>query len=173
MIRKIAPTAALVLLVSACAYTYLLEIPETRTQSAAGVTDISVESKNGRIAIAGTGDTTINMYITRVAWGRNEEDARKAIANVVVTNSLVGSELQLKAEMPAGNRNYGASFQVISPPAVGLTLATNNSEITVSSMTRSVTATTTNGRIGLTGTRGPAVLNTTNGEISVLVHEGS
>lgn len=173
MTRTLLKAACLTLLVAACVYTYRLEVPETRSHSAGGITDISVTTRNGRIAIAGTADTTVNISIVRVAYGRNEEDARKAVANVVVTNSLVGSELQLKAEMPGGNRNYGASFQVSAPPAIGLVLATTNGEVTASGMTRSVSATTSNGRIGLTDTRGPASLNTTNGTIEVAVHRGS
>lgn len=173
MIRTTTRIALVGLLAVACVYTYRLEVPETRSHSAGGITDISATTKNGRIAVAGTGDTAVNIAIVRVAYGRNEEDARKAIANVIVTNSLVGSELQLKAEMPGGNRNYGASFQVSSPPAVGLVLATTNGEITAAGMTRSISATTTNGRIGLTDTRGPASLSTTNGTIEVAVHRGS
>jgi hypothetical protein len=173
MTRTLTRAFLVALLALACIYTYRLEVPETRSHSAGGITDISATTKNGRIAIAGTGDTAVNISIVRVAYGRNEEDARKAIANVVVTNSLVGSQLQLNAEMPGGNRNYGASFQVSSPPAVGLVLATTNGEVTATSMTSGVSATTTNGRIGLTDTRGAASLNTTNGAVEVAVHRGS
>jgi len=173
MIRTLTRVACLVLLVAGCVYTYRLEVPETRSQSAAGISAMSITTKSGRIAVAGTADTVITASIVRVAYGRNEEDARKAVANVVITSAVVGDELQLKAEMPGGNRNYGASFQVSTPPAVSLVLATSNGEISVTGVTRDISATTSNGRIGLTDNRGAASLSTSNGEIEVAVHRGA
>jgi hypothetical protein len=160
------------LLVMACVYTYKLEAPETRVYPAAGIARLSASSRNGKITVTSVSDTLISATITRQAYGRNREDAEKAIANVVISDPVVGDEQQLKAEMPGGNRNYGASFQISAPAATGLTLATSNSEVTVTGMTEGISATTSNGRIGLTDTRGAASLATSNAAVEVAVHRG-
>jgi len=170
--KRLAGALAALLLVMACVYTYKLEAPETRSYPASGIARLSASSKNGKVTVADVSDTLISATITRQAYGRNKADAEKAIANVVISDPVVGNEQQLKADMPGGNRNYGASFEISCPAATGLALATSNSEVTVTGMTGGISATTSNGRIGLTDTRGAASLVTSNAAVDVAVHRG-
>ncbi len=75
--------------VSGCFFSYVLEVPETRTWLAAeGITKIAVTTPNGTISVSSTADTTTTALITRSSSGLNREDARKYIDNVTVTGNV-------------------------------------------------------------------------------------
>ena len=170
-VRTILP---LFLLLVACLYTFRFESPETRSWPAKSVARISAQTVNGRVDVTSAADTLIFAGITRYAYGRNHDDAEKALVNVVVSDTIIGSELRLVASMPtSGSRPYGASFAISAPESTGLDLNATNGGITVDGIAGSINAGTTNGKISLTDTRGAAVLGTTNGEITTSGHSGS
>ena len=108
------------LLAVACLYTYKLEVPETHTYAAAGINRVTVTTENGAVSVAESTATVIRVDVLKYAYGRNREDAEKAIANVVYSDTIVGGELKAKVEMPSGNRPYGASFTVSAPDTTNL-----------------------------------------------------
>ena len=160
------------LLAVACLYTYKLEVPETHTYAAAGINGISVTTENGAVSVAESAATVITVNVLKHAYGRDQEDAEKAIANVVYSGTIVGDELRVKAEMPSGSRPYGAAFTISTPVTTAVTIQTTNGAIDVSNTVGDIAASTTNGAITLTGTDGTASLSTTNGALEVDVHRG-
>lgn len=164
----------LALLLAACVYTFRLESPETRSWPATAVARINAQTANGGIDVTSVIDTLVTASIVRYAYGRNHDDAEKALVNVTVTDTIIGSELSLIASMPsAGTRPYGASFDISAPESTSLSLTATNGGISVNGIVGSINAGTTNGKIGLTDTRGAAVLGTTNGEITTSGHSGA
>jgi hypothetical protein len=164
------------LLAVACLYTYKLEIPETHTHTAAGITRLSATTQSGAISVTASKDTVITVGVLKHAYGRDQADAEKYIANVVYSDTVVGNELDeliIKAEMPSGSRPYGASFNITAPESTDLSLSTTNGDVSVTSMVGSITANTTNGNIELTGTAGTASVSTTNGRLNAIVHSGA
>jgi len=160
------------LLALCCIYAYRLEQTEFRSHDAAGISRMSASTGNGSIAVSAGPDSVITAAITKRAFGRDSADAAQAIANVTVTDEAQAGQYSLRARMPGGNRNYGASFQVAAPESVALTLTTTNGNVTVSAMLAGITVSTTNGNLSLTGTAGTAGLSTTNGNVTVAVHQG-
>ncbi len=155
-----------------CIYAYQLEQTEFRSHGAAGISRVNVSTRNGSIAVSAGPDSGITAAIVKRAFGRDSADAARAIANVTITEEVQAGQYSLRAQMPSGNRNYGASFQVAAPESVALTLTTTNGNVSVSVMLAGVTVSTTNGNLSLTGTAGPASLSTTNGNVTVAVHTG-
>lgn len=162
-----------VLVVAACLYTYKLEDPETHTYAAAGVTGLDAATRNGEISVTTSHDTVVTVGVLKHAYGRDKADAEEAIANVVYSDTVVGDELRVKAEMPSGSRPYGASFTITVPENTGLSLSTTNGDVNVTSTVGDISAGTTNGNVELTGTAGTASVSTTNGRLNVVVHSGA
>jgi hypothetical protein len=157
----------------ACIYTYRLESPDTRTRSATGITRLAAISTNGKIDVTASHDTLIAAVVTRFAYGRDRADAERALGNVTVTDTVVGDQYRISADMPTGPRPYGAFYVIAAPESTALELSTTNGTVSVSGMTRGVRATTTNGAVTLTATHGDAELQTTNGALEVSGHYGS
>jgi len=161
------------LLFLACLYTYRLETQETHPYSAVGISALSVKTKNGSITAHATSDTTITVDVTKFAYGRDQADAAKAIANVVYSDLVVGGELRVKADMPSGPRAYGANFVIATPKACNLDLSTTNGNVSIANAVGDISVSAANGNIELNGTVGSAQLATTNGGLNVRVHRGA
>jgi DUF4097 and DUF4098 domain-containing protein YvlB len=157
----------------ACLYTYKLEVPETHTYAAAGTTRLDAKTRNGAISVTASPDTVIIDSVLKYAYGRDKADAEEAIENVVYSDTIVGDELRVKAELPSGSRPYGASFTIIVPDSTALSLATTNGDVGVTNTVGDINAGTTNGNVELTGTTGTTSVSTTNGRIDVKVHSGA
>jgi len=160
------------LLAVACLYTYKLEVPENHTYASAGIGRLSATTRNGAISVTASQDTVITVDVLKHAYGRDKADAEQAITNVVYSDTVVGDELSVKAEMPSGSRPYGASFTITAPENVGLSLSTTNGDVSVVNMVGDINAGTTNGDVELTGTEGAASVSTTNGRLDVKAHSG-
>ncbi len=157
----------------ACLYTYRLERIEERTWPAAGIATLSAGSRNGAITVTAVDDSLVRGLITRYCYGRDSADAERVLANVTVTDTIVGSVLKVVAQMPAGSRPYGAKFEFTAPDSVLPTLSTTNGSVTVTNMSAGANVTTSNGAVNLTGTAGAADVSTTNGAVTVTVHRGA
>jgi hypothetical protein len=161
------------LLAVACLYTYKLEVPETHPYAAAGITRLDAKTQNGAISVTASQDTIITIDVVKHAYGRDKAGAEEAIENVVYSDTVVGDELRVKAEMPSGSRPYGASFTITTPDSNDLSLATTNGDVSVTNTVGDVTASTTNGSVELDSTAGLASVSTTNGSLNVKVHSGA
>ena len=169
-LRRLLP---ILLLAAACLYTYKLEVPETHTYAAAGITRLDAKTQNGAISVTASQDTIITIYVVKHAYGRDKAGAEEAVENVVYGDTVVGDELRVKAEMPSGSRPYGASFTITTPDSTDLSLATTNGDVSVTNTVGDVTASTTNGSVELDSTTGLASVSTTNGSLNVKVHSGA
>jgi DUF4097 and DUF4098 domain-containing protein YvlB len=165
--------AALVLLALACVYTFRLEQTETRSHSSDGIRHARFSTRTGNVAVEPGADSVISAVIRKQAYGRDSADAAQALTNIVVTEEVQGDQYRLSAEMPGGNRNYGASIHATAPESTGLTIYTTNGNVTVAAFVAGVSAQTTNGHVELTGTAGDAALKTTNGHVTLAVHHGA
>lgn len=164
----------ILLLAVACLYTYKLEVPETHTCAAAGITRLDARTQNGAISVTAAQDTVITMNVVKHAYGRNKADAEEALENVVYSDTIVGDELRVKvAGTLSGSRPYGASLTVAAPDSTALSLATTNGDVSVTNMVGDINVGTTNGKVELTGTTGTASVSTTNGRLNVIVHSGA
>lgn len=110
------------LLAVACLYTYKLEVTETHTYAATGITGLNATTRNGAISVTASHGGVITVDVLKHSYGRDRADAEQAIANVVYSDTVVGDELRVKAEMPSGSRPYGASFTITAPENVDLSL---------------------------------------------------
>jgi len=163
----------ILLVAAACLYTYKLEVPETHTYAAAGITRLDAGTRNGAISVTASPDTVITVDVMKHAYGRDRADAEAAIENIVYSDTVVGGELRVEAEMPVGSRPYGASFTITVPDSTGLSLATTNGDVSVAKTVGDINAGTTNGKVELVGTTGTASVSTTNGRLNVVVHSGA
>jgi len=81
---------------------YKLEVTETRTWPASGISEIAATTENGNISVSATQDTVITALITRRCYGRDRADAENYIDNVVVEDSVAGGQLAQTNEMTVG-----------------------------------------------------------------------
>jgi hypothetical protein len=163
----------LFLLAAACLYTYKLEVPETHTYAAPGITSLNAKTQNGWIHVTASHDNTVIVdSVVKHAYGRDQADAEQALANVTYHDTIVGNELRVEAEMPGGSRPYGASFTFTTPDSIDLSLSTTNGDVSVANTAGDISVSTTNGNVELTGTTGTASVSTTNGRLAVKVHSG-
>jgi hypothetical protein len=157
----------------ACLYTHRYEATETFSQPATGIASLCITTNNGRIACAADSDSAFALQVTKVAYGRNDEDAQQALENVIVTDTVIGTLYDVRASVPNSRRAYGASFVASIPHLVDLTLSTTNGEIAITGMEGDIVARTSNGAVTTTDTRGALDLNTSNGAVNVNVHHGT
>jgi hypothetical protein len=174
MMTKHAPKLALaVLLGAACLYTYRLDSTADYSYPAGGITAVDIATRNGEITVSPSSDTVITAKVTRVAWGRDKADAEKALESVVFTDTVDGTRLRMKVEMPTGQRPCGANVDAAVPDSVELNVQTTNGAVSIEDVTGDIAASTTNGAVSLTGTTGTASVSTSNGAVTVKVHSGS
>jgi DUF4097 and DUF4098 domain-containing protein YvlB len=158
--------ATLGVMVSGCFFSYILEVPETRTWlEDEGITEIAVSTPNGKITVSSTTATTTTALITRKCSGMDREDAEKYIGNVKITEDITGGKLSLGANTPVYNvRNYAADFEITTPESNILDLATTNGSVNVTGMTARAKIRMTNGKI---------VTNNHSGEIDAVTMNGN
>jgi hypothetical protein len=163
-----------VLLLSvACLYTYKLEVTESHTYTASGITRLDASTRNGAISVSAAQDTVITVDVVKYAYGRDRADAEEAIENVVYSDTTAGDVLGAKVEMPSSGRPYGASFTITAPDSIDISLATTNGDVSVANTVGDINVGTTNGKVALTGTMGTASVSTTNGNLDFKVHSGA
>ncbi len=160
------------LLAVACLYTYKAEESETHSYTGDGVDRMAVETRNGPISVFAVLDSSVTVSVLKHAYGRNRDDAEKALGNVAYSGGIVGDELWARVDMPSGPRPYGAGFTVTAPESIRIALTATNGAIKVSNMVGGIDASSTNGEVVLAGTAGAVRLSTTNGPVDVRVHCG-
>ncbi len=172
MNKRIGIFFPIAILVTGCLYPYRLEVPETRTWPAEGISSISASTKNGGITVCAAEEPNITAHITKRCYGRNKEDAEKYLKNVVIKDTIISGQLSINTEMPSGNRNYGAEFEISSPESTHLDLSTTNTEISLTNMTAGANLSTSNNAVSLKNTQGQINISTSNGKVLVQVHHG-
>ncbi len=146
---------------------YELEITETRTWSAQGITQIIAATENGDITMSATQDTIITADITKSCLGDDSTDAAEHIENIEITENISGGELTLEADMPDDDdeRDYRADFDMSARQSIHVNLVTVNGTILVENMIAGANIGVTNGSITTDNHRGGINAAIVNGEI--------
>lgn len=171
--------AAILMAVSSCFVgyrDYKLELEETRSWLAAGVSEFSAETENGDIALTATqvDVDSISAVVTRSCTGKDSADAAANIDRIAVTENVTATSISLKADIPTDpRRDHGASFDVTMPTGITVDLNTENGEVTITGTMSEVKVKTTNGNITTDGTLRLLTLASTNGDVTVTDHQGS
>jgi len=181
-----------VLMAASCFYLYRAEKTDTKDWLSTGISRFNAQTENGAITVLAQAAAGIEADITRSCMGTSHAEAEKHLDDIVLSDSVGGSDVFLRADLPgASARNYNCEFDVRTPAACAQNLSTTNGAVTVNGISADVNletsngavtlsgvagaihAQTTNGAVTLTGTSGPAVVVTTNGQVTLAPHEGS
>ena len=148
-------------------YDYELEVTETRTWPADGISQITVTTKNGDIVVSAMRGDSIIAEITRRCMGEDKTDAEAHIDNVVVTDTVIADQLTLEAEMPDNDsgRDYLARFDISTPESIYVDLTTINGNLLLNDMVAGAKLATTNGNILGQNLRGSINGQSINGNI--------
>lgn len=151
---------------------YELERTETRVWPALGITAINAITVNGEVTVSATPDTLITAVITRSCTGSDSLDAEEHIDDIEITESVVGGELTLEADMPDTNdRDYRADFDFMAPASKYLDIITVNGDISLHDMTAGASMLVTNGGITTENMHGSVVGTIVNGAINCDMEE--
>jgi hypothetical protein len=147
---------------------YVLELTETRTWSATGISQISAATKNGNISVSAVSVDSITAEITRHCTGEDSADAALYIDNIVVTDTVSGDQLTVEADMPdtSESRDYRADFDISAPESIYLDLTTVNGNLSANNMIGGAELLVTNGNIVGQNLRGSIEARSTNGNVS-------
>ncbi|GEM_PF-961080 len=164
---------AVILLLSACLYTYKAENTTTHTRTADQFSQANLETKNGAVTITATTDTLATVKITCYAYGKNKDDAQKRLEKITVTDMVNNNLWDLRVNFPPSGVPQGAIIDAYLPASTRTTIATSNNKVTVSGITGSISVTTSNSPVTLIGTAGTASIATRNSPVTVQVHSGA
>ncbi len=168
MRRVILVAAALV----ACIYTVEATDEIAVVHAAAGISELRISTASGAVTVTAGGADSVLGRAERHAWGRNETDARAALAEITVTDTVIGTAIELAARMSHSRRPLGCSFAVTTPESMALTVTATSSPVTVTGLTGAVNVATSSAPVSVTGTRGSLNLRTSSGRIDLLDTEG-
>ena len=156
------------LLVTACWFNfYDAEAPETRDWPAAGIDTIYLNVDNGAIGVTARADTTITTIITKRCKGTNDADAEAHLGDIVISESLAGSALFLRATAPTPNtRSYAADFAISAPDSTVLRITSANGAVTLTGMAEYASIVAANGAVTTTAHTGHLDVAAANGAVN-------
>jgi hypothetical protein len=157
---------------------------------------VVVSTHNGRVELAATGTSEIDISGTKSAGGLTFAEAEENLEQVAIVAEPDGADptiLRIGVDYPVHlrNKSIGASFvvHVPEPCAAEITtgngsiraenlqdevvLRTSNGRITLSDIAGNVRANTTNGRVEAEGINGKLCVDTSNGSVSVRAVQGA
>jgi hypothetical protein len=147
--------------------------------------EISIESRNGRIAIEAWDRSEVRVQITRVVRGTDDKQAQDLLKELKADVELRPGRLEIISRYPKRRENVGLwdflgrkvaamdiHYYLQVPKATTLTLQTTNGEIRVRGVSQAVEAITTNGDVRVSGATGSVDVQTTNGALDLLAISG-
>jgi len=144
------------------------EWKKTYTVEAGG--ELAIENGNGTITIRpGTGPD-IEIVATRIAKAGTEEEAKKLLAEMSITESASASSVRLSSRVKRlnwGGTQYQVNYEVRAPAGLSLNLGATNGTIDVSDWQGRVEMSATNGALEGRGLSGEVQAETTNGKIDI------
>ncbi len=135
---------------------------------------IIVETFNGRISIAASGDGTVEARVQKRGSGTSSAAAKRDLDRVAVKFSQVDDVIRIEARRlddATTLGNSGADVEVTVPAASSVELRTSNGRVESANVEGSVLVRTSNGPVITRGGRG-LDLDTTNGEITASAPSG-
>ncbi len=147
--------------------------------------EVSIESRNGRIAIEAWDRPEVRVQITRVVRGTDDKQAQDLLRELRADVELLPGRLEIVSRYPKRRENVGLwdflgrkvaamdiHYYLQVPKATALTLHTTNGEIRVRGVAHAVEAITTNGDVRVSGATGSVEVQTTNGTLELLAISG-
>jgi DUF4097 and DUF4098 domain-containing protein YvlB len=132
---------------------------------------IFVDTFNGKIeVIAGPSEHKVEAKVTKRAGGKTQEGAEDNLEDIIVTMSMEGDTIRIKADRVSkmsfrGNRGADVELQV--PKGALLNLGTNNGKVAVTGPAGETIAHTSNGEVDVKGAQGKVELRSSNGTLKV------
>jgi len=117
--------------------------------------------QNGGIGVKGEDRGDISIRACVQTWGKTEEEAKAAAANV-----KIGTGSTIKAEGPDGDKNWSVSYQLLVPRSTNLNLTAHNGGISISGTDGTADFETMNGGINVSNVSGTVKGRTMNGGVN-------
>ena len=117
--------------------------------------------QNGGISVKGEDRGDIQVRACVQAWGKTEEDAKAAAANIKIETGST-----IKAESSGGDKNWSVSYQLLVPRSTNLNLTAHNGGISISGTDGSAEFQTMNGGISVSNVSGSVKGRTMNGGVN-------
>ena len=170
-----------VLLQSAGCVAYLAraEVEFRQKLPAAGMRELSVESRNGEIEVQCVpGAAEVDIAAVKYSRGLTHADALRHAEEISIDarrDSARPDALRVVAEWPrdADGRGRGARFRVTLPPDAVLKLRTSNGHVSVAGAGRDVDIETSNGRVSVRDAGAAVAARTRNGRVAVTNARGN
>jgi hypothetical protein len=143
--------------------------PFARTFKVASNPTLLIVNVRGNIVVsAGAGDQ-IDARAVKRAWGSNEEDAKRRLANTTVEVYSTGSRVELRAEPNArfDSGNIEVEFDVKVPPDCSVDLRSVSGDVRVTNVKGELRVQTVSGGLTLDSTSRIAVGKTVSGDIQI------
>ena len=150
-----------------------IEARDTWTRSypvKAGAT-LEVKETNGRIQVEATDGQTIEVTATRIAKATSEEQAKDALKDVTIDETVKDDAVTLDGTANdsafRGNRSRSVEYVIKVPKATSVTIKSANADISVKGISGVLRVDSDNAKIDASGLADGADVKTTNGEITL------
>lgn len=146
------------------------ESSETITQSATGLTKLSVDTKNGSVIVTATDSPEVLIKAFYSASGHSVANAQERLQQLRTEVSTSGSVLNVTAIYPSmAISNQSIRYEISLPKDLDLKVTTSNGRIEVDNIEKRVELHSSNGTIDVRAQAGPEELlvKTSNGRINV------
>jgi hypothetical protein len=143
--------------------------PFARTFKVGSDAALLVVNVRGNIVVsAGSGDQ-IDAKATKHAWGSNDEDAKRRLANTVIEVYTTGNRVELRAEPNArfDSGNIEVEFDIKVPPDCSVDLRSVSGDVRVTNVKGELRSQTVSGNLTLEATSKIAVGRTVSGDIQI------
>ncbi len=127
-----------------------------------------VEGVNGNVIITGTSDSdSVRIGAEKVVRSESTADAQNHLQSLHVDVLVSGSAISVKTAQPISTegRDYIVNYEIVVPKDFRVTVANVNGNVTVDSISNSVSVVLVNGQVALKEIVGSATVAVTNGRI--------
>jgi hypothetical protein len=141
----------------------------TRTyQLASG--ELEIINTNGTIEVVGAEGTEVQIVAERTARGTTDEDAKKVLAELQITEEVGPAKIRLQTKPPSGEgRRVDVTYHVKVPTSVNVRLTSQNGTLDASALKGTLTAETGNGTVKGRDLSGSVAASSTNGSVRLAV----
>jgi DUF4097 and DUF4098 domain-containing protein YvlB len=145
---------------------------EEKTLAVSGSVDLTVENDFGDVSVQNGAEGQVAIKAEKTAWGVNNADAQKALADLKVIIEQTGDQIKVSVQQPVeidafhfGPSGGSVKFTITVPENTNVTLRASNSDLTLTGTSGQADLHTDFGRITLTDVAGEVKAQTSNGEI--------
>lgn len=128
--------------------------------------EVQIVNANGSIDVVGGDGNQVEVVAERTAHATTDEDAKKVLAQVTVSEDVSSGRLRLETKAPTGRR-LDVKYHLKVPASVNVTLETQNGGIEVTALKGSVKAEVGNGSVKGIDLAGSVDARSTNGAVKL------